>query len=166
MNALLFPLTDQLSLQERTYQALRAALLDGRYMPGERIYEATIARALGVSRNPVREAVRRLQQDGLLEVRPHNGTYVASIPVEEIDDVYLIRGALEGVAASLATERMSDQEIAALGQIVVKQRKTAMAASGPPHEPVSASQAASTTRSTLVHGAPVSSPSWNRSTHR
>src|SRR6266568_1907115 len=113
----LSPLTDQQSLQERTYVALRAALLDGEYLPGERIYEAAIAQALGVSRNPVREAVRRLQQDGLLDVRPHYGIYVATIPPEEIEDIYRIRGALEATAAALAAERMSDEDIEDLGRI-------------------------------------------------
>src|SRR5687768_15046082 len=89
-------LTDQQSLQERTYHALRAALLEGVYMPGERIYEGIVAKEIGVSRNPVREAIRRLQQDGLVQVRPHYGIYVAEIPSDEIEDVYRIRGALEG----------------------------------------------------------------------
>src|SRR5918911_339187 len=90
----LTPLTDLHSLQERTYQALRRALLEGEYLPGERIFEANVAALLGVSRNPVREAVRRLQQDGLIEVRPRSGVYVASIPADEVEDVYRIRGAL------------------------------------------------------------------------
>lgn len=141
MNAVLFPLTDQLSLQERTYQALRQALLEGRYLPGARIYEAAVAKALGVSRNPVREAVRRLQQDGLLEVRPHNGIWVASIPPEEIEDVYRIRGALEAIAAALAAERMTPEEIAGLGAIVAEQKRAARSASPLPRAPVSASQA-------------------------
>jgi DNA-binding GntR family transcriptional regulator len=141
MNVALVPLTEQLSLQERTYQALRTALLEGRYLPGERIYEASIAQALGVSRNPVREAVRRLQQDGLLEVRTHNGIYVTSIPPEEIDDVYRIRAALEAMAAALAAERMTRAEIDALGRIVREQWRAAQAASAQPTSPVSASQA-------------------------
>ena len=141
MNPVLDPITDQHSLQERTYQALRAALLAGRYVPGERIYEGDIAKALGVSRNPVREAVRRLQQDGLLFVRPHNGIWVASIPAEEIEDVYLIRGALEAIAAGLAAERMTDEEIDELGDIVTEQERAADRASAVPSAPVSASQA-------------------------
>jgi DNA-binding GntR family transcriptional regulator len=140
MTSVLNPLTDQLSLQERTYQALRSALLDGHYVPGERIYEAAIAKALRVSRNPVREAVRRLQQEGLVEVRPHNGTFVASIPPEEIHDVYTIRGALEGSAAAFAAERMTDAEIVALGAVVADQRRAA-AAAVTSDQPVSASQA-------------------------
>jgi DNA-binding GntR family transcriptional regulator len=141
MNAVLDPLTDQHSLQERTYQALRAALLAGRYLPAERIYEADVAKALGVSRNPVREAVRRLQQDGLLDVRPHNGIWVASISAEEIEDVYLIRGALEAVAAGLAAARMTNEEIDELGAIVSEQERAAKSASPVPMTPVSASQA-------------------------
>jgi DNA-binding GntR family transcriptional regulator len=141
MSSRLEPLTDQLSLQERTYNAVRAALLDGDYLPGERIYEGAIATALGVSRIPVREAIRRLQQDGLLDVRPHYGIYVATIPSEEVEDVYRIRGVLEATAASLAAERMSDGEIAELGQIVKEQRIAAASAESHPKEPVSVVQA-------------------------
>jgi DNA-binding GntR family transcriptional regulator len=141
MSSRLSPITDQRSLQERTYQAMRSALLDGEYMPGDRIYEATIAQALGVSRNPVREAVRRLQQDGLLEVRPHYGIYVTNIPTEEIEDIYRIRGALEATAAGLATSRMSDAEIDELEEIYGEQVNAANNASPLPREPVSVVQA-------------------------
>ncbi|HEU4572235.1 MAG TPA: GntR family transcriptional regulator [Candidatus Limnocylindrales bacterium] len=137
----LAPLTDQLSLQERTYQALRSALLEGEYLPGDRIYEAALAQALGVSRNPVREAVRRLQQDGLLEVRPHYGIYVAEIPADEIEDVYRIRAALEATAAGLAAERMTDEEIADLGRILEEQKAAAQRSEPLPREAVSAAQA-------------------------
>jgi len=141
MTADLAPLTDHISLQERTYQAVRTALLKGTYMPGDRVYEGAIAQALGVSRIPVREAFRRLQQDGLLEVRPHYGVYVASIPIEEIEDVYRIRGALEATAAALAAERMSEAEIRDLGQIVAEQQLAARSAEPLPREPVSVVQA-------------------------
>lgn len=141
MIARLAPLTEQLSLQERTYQALRGALLDGEYLPGERLYEAVIAQALGVSRNPVREAVRRLQQDGLLDVKPHYGIYVTTIPVDEIEDVYRIRGALEATAAALAAERMTDGEIHELEAIVAEQQEAARQAAPLPREPVSVVQA-------------------------
>ncbi len=137
----LSPLSDQRSLQERTYQALRAALLDGQYLPGERIYEAAVAEALGVSRNPVREAVRRLQQDGLLDVRPHYGIYVASIPADEIDDLYRIRAALEATAAGLAADRMSQAEIGELEGILQDQQREAETASPALREAVSAVQA-------------------------
>lgn len=70
---------------------------------------------MGISRSPVREAIRRLQQDGLVEIRPRTGVFVSSVPdAAEIDALYRIRGALEGVAASLATERATRQDLATL----------------------------------------------------
>jgi DNA-binding GntR family transcriptional regulator len=137
----LSPLSEQVSLQERTYQAVRAALLHGHYLPGERIYEGAIAQALGVSRNPVREAVRRLQQDRLLDVRPHHGIYVAAIPLDEIEDIYRIRGALEATAAALSAERMSDADVAELGAILEEQQRAARSAAPLPRAPVSVVQA-------------------------
>jgi DNA-binding GntR family transcriptional regulator len=115
--------TDHLSLQERTYQALRTALLDGKFAVGERIFEAEVAQMLGVSRVPVREAVRRLQQDGLLEVRPRSGIYVASVSLEEADDIYRIRAALEGAAAGLAAERITGGELEELGRLLKREEE-------------------------------------------
>jgi DNA-binding GntR family transcriptional regulator len=120
---------------------MRLAILEGRYVPGERIYESEVAQALGVSRNPVREAVRRLQQDGLLDVRAHYGIYVTRIPVEEIDDIYQIRAALEGTAAGFAAVRMTDQDVSELEGIVAEQQKAVAAAEALPRAPVSVVQA-------------------------
>ncbi len=141
MSAQLTPFDNQRSLQERTYQSMRLAILEGRYVPGERIYEAAVAQALGVSRNPVREAVRRLQQDGLLDVRAHYGIYVTRIPESEIDDIYRIRGALEGTAAGFAAVRMSIKAIDDLEAIVVEQQQAVDAADPMPRAPVSVVQA-------------------------
>ena len=104
-------LKDHPSLQERAYHLLRDAILEGAYQPGERLFEPAIADALGVSRNPVREAIRRLQQEGLVHVKPRSGVFVATLTIEEARDLYRIRAALEGVAAAFAAERMSDQEL-------------------------------------------------------
>ena len=120
---------------------MRLAILEGRYVPGERIYEAAVAQALGVSRNPVREAVRRLQQDGLLDVRAHYGIYVTRIPAEEIDDIYRIRAALEGTAAGIAAVRMSAREIDDLEAILAEQQQAVAAAEPLPRAPVSVVQA-------------------------
>lgn len=111
-------IADQPSLQERTYRALRAAILSGQLQVGERIYEAELAKQLAVSRNPVRDSIRRLQQDGLVDVRPRSGIYVSSISMEEADDIYRIRGALEGLAARLAAERISTTELESLEQLL------------------------------------------------
>jgi DNA-binding GntR family transcriptional regulator len=141
MTAPLAPIGDQRSLQERTYQSLRTAILEGRYVPGERIYEVAVAQALGVSRNPVREAVRRLQQDGLVDVRAHYGIYVTRVPVEEIDDIYRIRAALEATAAAFAAERMEDAQIDELAAIIAEQQEAVVRAAPLPREPVSLVQA-------------------------
>ena len=141
MNAQLTPIGEQRSLQERTYQSMRLAILEGRYVPGERIYEAEVAQLLGVSRNPVREAVRRLQQDGLLDVRAHYGIYVTRIPVEEIDDIYRIRAGLEATAAGFAAVRMTNQDIAELEAIVREQQQAVAAAEPLPRAPISSVQA-------------------------
>jgi DNA-binding GntR family transcriptional regulator len=111
-------IADHPSLQERAYQTLRAAIIEGKLAVGERIYESKIAEQLGISRNPVRESIRRLQQDGLLDVRPRGGIFVASISVEEADDIYRVRGALEAVAARLAAERITPEELDHLGGLV------------------------------------------------
>jgi DNA-binding GntR family transcriptional regulator len=110
------------SLQERAHQVLREAILEGRYKPGERIYEVAIAEALGISRNPVREGIRRLQQEGLVEVRPRSGVFVATLSLGEAGDLYQIRAALEGVAAAFAAERMTADEKSHLRSILGRMR--------------------------------------------
>jgi DNA-binding GntR family transcriptional regulator len=112
------PLSDHSSLQERTYRALREAIVLGQFAPGQRLHEKILADLLGVSRNPVREAIRRLQQDGFVDVRPRTGIFVASYSLAEIQDLYRVRAALEGTAAALAAERMSDGEIEQLGAVL------------------------------------------------
>ncbi|MDF1605818.1 GntR family transcriptional regulator [Nocardioides sp. YIM 152315] len=114
----LITIADHPSLQERAYQTLRSAILEGHLAVGERIYESKIAEQLGISRNPVRESVRRLQQDGLLDVRPRGGIFVASISIEEADDIYRVRGALEALAARLAAERITPDELEHLHTLV------------------------------------------------
>jgi DNA-binding GntR family transcriptional regulator len=110
------------SLHERAYQLVRDAILEGAYQPGERLFESAIADALGVSRNPVREAIRRLQQEGLVEVRPRSGVFVASLSLDEARDLYNIRAALEGVAAKFAAERVTDDELERLREILEQMR--------------------------------------------
>lgn len=112
------PLTEHPSLQERTYRTLRDAIVQGEFAPGVRIYETAIAERLGVSRNPVREAIRRLQQDGFVEVRPRNGIYIVAFGLEEVKDLYQIRASLEGTAASLAAQRMTDEELDKLADVL------------------------------------------------
>ena len=105
------------SLQELAYRALRDAIVRHELQPGARLLESELAQQLSISRSPIREALRRLQQDGLVNVRPREGVYVASITPEEADDIFRVRGALEETAARLAAERATEEEIAKMEEM-------------------------------------------------
>lgn len=100
------------SLGEFVLARLRDAIRRGRYQPGQRIREAEVAGWLGVSRTPVREAFRRLQSDGLLNLTPWRGAVVAELDRAQVAELYATRRTLEGTAAALAAEYASEAEIA------------------------------------------------------
>jgi DNA-binding GntR family transcriptional regulator len=98
------------------YDALRSAIQEGRYGRGERIREEEVARSLGVSRTPVREALSRLQSHGLLEMKA-GGLVVAELTRPQILELYAMREILEGSAARFAAQHASPSEIASLRHI-------------------------------------------------
>lgn len=124
------PLAEEetLSLGERAYRRLRDGIVQGTLRPGSRISERSMANALGISAQPVREALRRLEQDGMVVTLPRRGTVVAEIGPERLAELGRIRAALEGVAAALAAERMSGDDLAELAQIVRGMRSATAAA--------------------------------------
>lgn len=93
--------------QDIVYTQLYDEIVSGRHMPGERLDLNEIAARYGTSRTPVREAMWRLESDGLITVAPHRGFVVSKLPVEEIEELYRIRAVLEGLAARLAAGRLS-----------------------------------------------------------
>ena len=93
---------------------LQQAILSGRIAPGERIVEAELARQMGVSRAPVREAARRLESLGLLVSRPRHGFAVRTISPKQVNDLYEVRIQLELLGAALACQHASDADLAAL----------------------------------------------------
>jgi len=93
---------------------LRNAILDGRIAPGERIVEAELARRMGISRAPVREAARRLESVGLLVARPRHGFAVREFTARQVDDLYQVRIQLETMACALACRDASDADLARL----------------------------------------------------
>ncbi|MCP1675668.1 DNA-binding GntR family transcriptional regulator [Natronocella acetinitrilica] len=97
------------SLRETITNEIRKAILSGRYKPGERLVEDRLAEEFGVSRNPVREAMRVLEIEGLLEVAPRRGATVAKFTLEEAKEAIELRSSLEGLSARLAARRCSDQ---------------------------------------------------------
>jgi DNA-binding GntR family transcriptional regulator len=93
---------------------IREAILEGRIGPGERLKEQEIARDLGLSRTPVREALLMLQGEGLVESSPNRGATVRSYSATEIDEMYQLRAVLEGYAARRAATRIENEELALL----------------------------------------------------
>ena len=107
-------------LGEVVFEYLRNAILAGELKPGERLMEVTIADQLGVSRTPVREAIRKLEKESFVIMIPRKGAYVADLTKKDILEVLEIRKELEGFAAYLAAERMSLSEKESLGRVVEK----------------------------------------------
>lgn len=95
-------------------ERIRLAIVDGRLKPGERLKEADVARAFGVSRTPVREALRLLQLEGLIVATPNRGAAVCSYTAAELRDVYELRALLEGHAARRAAESVTAATLAEL----------------------------------------------------
>ncbi|GEM_PF-145968 len=104
----------QASLRDQIVSAIRDAVIQGRFRSGEKIPEQDLADELGVSRTPIREAIRILELQGLVESRPKNGTYIATLHRAEIQDSLLVRVSLEELAVRQALERMDEQEWSAL----------------------------------------------------
>lgn len=109
-------------LAEQAYEALRAAIQDGRLEPGQRIPELDLCAWLKVSRTPVREALRRLQSDGMLVYAPGGGLAVAQHDVRALAELYDVRESLEGTAAGLAARHAEPAEILVLQAMLTAHR--------------------------------------------
>ncbi len=106
------------TIAQQVYERLRDEVLTGALNPGVWIREHDIASAWSVSRTPVREAVRRLAQDGLVEASPNRGVRVTVLTAEDVDDVYEVRALLEGAAARRAAEYATAADIEYLGRLL------------------------------------------------
>lgn len=102
------------TLHRRTVNRLRDMIFEGDIKPGERVTEIALSERLGVSRTPLREAVRVLAGEGLLEPLPKRGARVARLTAERIDELFPVMGALEALAGELACRHITDKEIAAI----------------------------------------------------
>lgn len=107
-------------LREMVFESLREAIIQGRLRPGERLMEIQLAEEMGVSRTPVREAIRKLELEGFVVMVPRKGAYVAGISVKDIVDIFEVRAALEGLAAGLAAERITEEEMDQLERSIHK----------------------------------------------
>lgn len=104
-------MNEYLPLRDVVFNTLRQAILKGELEPGERLMEIALADRLGVSRTPVREAIRKLELEGLVLMIPRKGAEVAKISAKSLRDVLEVRRSLEELAIELACQRMSEDEI-------------------------------------------------------
>lgn len=104
-------------LKERTYGAVKRMILAGTLRPGEKLAERDLSRRLKVSRTPLREALSRLVQEGLVENRPRRGHYVRAIDAKSVADLYDLREVLEKHAVRLAARRLTAADIAELERL-------------------------------------------------
>ncbi len=108
-------------LRDVVFETLRDAIIKQVLKPGERLMEIQLADEMGVSRTPVREAIRKLELEGLVVMVPRKGAYVAGVSMKDIHEVYEVRAALEMLAVTLAAERITDEELDALERQVLKE---------------------------------------------
>ena len=103
--------TDKYSLRGRVFNKLREDILTGIYDDYEELKEVAIGEELGVSRTPVREALRQLELEGLIQIVPNKGAYVTGITQKDVKDIYMIRSLLEGLCARWATEHITEEQM-------------------------------------------------------
>ena len=112
------------TLSERVFNELKDAIISGDLEQGSKITEDGLAKQYGISRGPLREAIRRLEAIRLLVRIPHAGMRVVTLTTEIMEEIYTVREALEGMSARLAAQRMSDEDIVSLSKLLDKHQNS------------------------------------------
>ncbi|HJA80974.1 MAG TPA: GntR family transcriptional regulator [Candidatus Mediterraneibacter intestinipullorum] len=107
------------SLGGRVFQKIREDILNGKYKENDELRENTIGKELGVSRTPVREALRQLELEGLVSIIPNKGAYVTGISHKDVWDIYVIRSMLEGLCARWAAEHIKEAQLDELEETIL-----------------------------------------------
>lgn len=107
------------SLGSRVFQKIRDDILNGKYKEHDELRENTLGKELGVSRTPVREALRQLELEGLVLIIPNKGAYVTGISPKDVSDIYCIRSMLEGLCARWAADHITEEQLDALDEIIL-----------------------------------------------
>ena len=115
----------QITIEAQVLDRLRDAILQGYFPAGGQLNQVHVAAQFGVSRGPVRAALNKLEQEGLVRNVPHRGTFVAPLDKKTVSDLYNVRAALEGYAVRLAVERCTPQDVSKLSQLVQETRDAA-----------------------------------------
>ncbi len=111
--------TDKYSLRGRVFNKMREDILKGQYNQNEALKETQISKELGVSRTPVREAIRQLELEGLVTIIPNKGAFVTGINAKDIQDIFAIRCLIEGLAAKWAAEHINESQLEILDEILL-----------------------------------------------
>jgi DNA-binding GntR family transcriptional regulator len=122
------------SVSQKIYEKLKDRILNGEVPSGAHLYETKLAAQLGTSRGPIREALRQLEADGLVEVRTNIGTFVHKLTAEEVIEIYTVRSLLEGYTVKLAADKATRVKVEKLQQII--QAANQAAKDGDLQEPV------------------------------
>lgn len=118
MQAKILPIHQNKTLSEQVFNTLKEDIISGELTQGSKITEDDLATKYGISRGPLREAIRKLESLRLLVRVPHAGTHVVTLTLQMIEEIYIVREALEGMSARLAALQMSAQEITELQQLL------------------------------------------------
>lgn len=110
-------------LREIVYEELKMQILTGKITPGTRMMEVELAESMGVSRTPVREAIKKLEQEGLVVIEPRKGAYASQISVKDMVDILEVRQDMEGLAAYMASYRMTPKQMKELETIAIAYNK-------------------------------------------
>ena len=106
-----FDLQNHRPLREIVYEELKRQIMIGEIPPGTRMMEVELADDMGVSRTPIREAIRKLEKEGLVSIEPRRGAYASDVSIKDMVDVLEVREFLEGMAAGLAAKKITEEEV-------------------------------------------------------
>ena len=127
MSHVIFTPPIQRVLRSDAYDAIRQAVISGAIKPGERINEAEISRQMRISRAPIREAIRQLEQEGLLISMPHRGTFVVTLSRDDVEEIYSLRADIESRAVHRALPRFTAEHFRVLATLVSEMQAAAAA---------------------------------------
>lgn len=108
------------TIRERVTKEIRHLILIGKFKPGKKMLETTIAQELNVSRNPVREALRQLEQEGIVEYIPQKGCFLREINLEELEEIFRLRANLEIISLEYCNFKISDETIEKLEHVILE----------------------------------------------
>lgn len=112
-----FDIQNHKPLREMVYEELKMQILKGTIVPGTRLMEVDLADEMGVSRTPIREAIRKLEKEGLVTIEPRRGAYASQISTKDMVEILEVRQNMEGLAAAFAAARITPEQLKELKQV-------------------------------------------------